>query len=157
MKVFTAVALSLCALAVVVRGTPCQALPPGAQQALQNPDAIRQRIRESGLSADQIRARLRASGYPENLLDSYLGGGAPPAALSPGRPNSPPSKRWLRSSGVEPANAGYGDDPVAGDTLVSKSNVFGVDVFRRSTTQFLPLLAGPVPPDYHLGRVTCSS
>src|SRR5213075_382008 len=33
----------------------------------------------------------------------------------------------------------------------AKSNVFGVDVFRRSTTQFPPLLAGPVPPDYHLG------
>ncbi|PYP19551.1 MAG: hypothetical protein DMD53_13950 [Gemmatimonadetes bacterium] len=31
------------------------------------------------------------------------------------------------------------------------SRVFGVDVFRRSTTQFLPLLSGPVPPDYKLG------
>jgi protein involved in polysaccharide export with SLBB domain len=26
-----------------------------------------------------------------------------------------------------------------------------VDVFRRATTQFLPLLSGPVPPDYRLG------
>src|SRR5207248_9595342 len=32
-----------------------------------------------------------------------------------------------------------------------KSGVFGVDVFQRTTTQFLPLLAGPVPPDYKLG------
>ncbi len=31
------------------------------------------------------------------------------------------------------------------------SDVFGVDVFRRTTTQFLPLLSGPVPPDYRLG------
>src|SRR2546426_1377123 len=31
------------------------------------------------------------------------------------------------------------------------STVFGVDVFRRTTTQFLPLLAGPVPSDYKLG------
>ncbi len=31
------------------------------------------------------------------------------------------------------------------------SLVFGVDVFRRTTTQFLPMLAGPVPPDYQLG------
>src|SRR5207245_4189110 len=31
------------------------------------------------------------------------------------------------------------------------SNVFGVDVFRRSTPPSLPLLAGPGPPDYHLG------
>jgi protein involved in polysaccharide export with SLBB domain len=29
--------------------------------------------------------------------------------------------------------------------------VFGVDAFRRSTTQFLPLLSGPVPSDYRLG------
>src|SRR5437763_2146923 len=32
-----------------------------------------------------------------------------------------------------------------------RSRVFGVDVFQRTTTQFLPLLAGPVPPDYKLG------
>src|SRR5258706_428863 len=31
------------------------------------------------------------------------------------------------------------------------SRVFGVDVFRRTTTQFLPLLSGPVPADYKLG------
>src|ERR1051325_4401974 len=31
------------------------------------------------------------------------------------------------------------------------SRVFGVDVFRRSTTQSLPLLSGPVPADYKLG------
>jgi len=31
------------------------------------------------------------------------------------------------------------------------SDVFGVDVFQRTTTQFLPLLAGPVPVDYKLG------
>ncbi|HXF96003.1 MAG TPA: SLBB domain-containing protein, partial [Gemmatimonadales bacterium] len=38
-----------------------------------------------------------------------------------------------------------------GDTTGPPSRVFGVDVFRRTTTQFLPLLAGPVPPDYRLG------
>src|SRR5205807_6510526 len=31
------------------------------------------------------------------------------------------------------------------------SVVFGVDVFRRTTTQFLPLLSGPDPADYKLG------
>src|SRR5258705_7948097 len=38
-----------------------------------------------------------------------------------------------------------------GDTLAPPGNVFGVDVFRRTSTQFLPLLAGPVPADYRLG------
>src|SRR3989441_552107 len=35
--------------------------------------------------------------------------------------------------------------------MLPPSPVFGVDVFRRTTTQFLPLLSGPVPPDYKLG------
>jgi protein involved in polysaccharide export with SLBB domain len=37
------------------------------------------------------------------------------------------------------------------ESLATGNYVFGVDVFRRSTTQFLPTLAGPVPPDYTLG------
>ncbi|HKC39050.1 MAG TPA: SLBB domain-containing protein, partial [Gemmatimonadales bacterium] len=145
-------ALSLGALGIVVRGVPCQALPPGAQGLLQNPDAIRQRIRESGLSADQIRARLRASGYPESLLDAYLGNGASPAGAQPGTAEL----SAIQALGFGPLGGSQqgldtGTIRWRGDTLAFKSNVFGVDVFRRSTTQFLPLLAGPVPPDYHLG------
>src|SRR5262245_38214438 len=34
---------------------------------------IRDRIQNSGLTPDQVRARLRAEGYPDNLLDAYLG------------------------------------------------------------------------------------
>ncbi len=51
-----------------------------AQQMLQNNPALiqqlRQRVLTSGLTPDQVRARLRAEGYPENLLDAYLPGGA---------------------------------------------------------------------------------
>lgn len=36
-------------------------------------EQLRQRIMTSGLTPDQVRARLRAEGYPENLLDAYLG------------------------------------------------------------------------------------
>src|SRR5260370_25208823 len=53
--------------------------PQQIQQLLQQQpglgDLARQRIAQSGLTADQIRARLRAAGYPESLLDSYLGAG----------------------------------------------------------------------------------
>ncbi|MEO7648500.1 MAG: SLBB domain-containing protein, partial [Gemmatimonadaceae bacterium] len=38
-------------------------------------EQLRQRILTSGLTPDQVRARLRAEGYPEDLLDAYLGGG----------------------------------------------------------------------------------
>jgi protein involved in polysaccharide export with SLBB domain len=36
---------------------------------------LRQRIMTSGMTPDQVRARLREAGYPENLLDAYLGAG----------------------------------------------------------------------------------
>lgn len=38
-------------------------------------EQLRQRILSSGLTPDQVRARLRAEGYPEDLLDAYLGTG----------------------------------------------------------------------------------
>ncbi len=143
-RTLIALVLSLCALGVVPPRSDAQNLP--------NPDAIRQRIRESGLSADQIRSRLRASGYPDNLLDVYLGSGATPAGVQPGAAEL----SAIQALGFGPLSSGQqaldtGMIRWRGDTLVSKSNVFGVDVFRRSTTQFLPLLAGPIPPDYHLG------
>src|SRR3989442_838551 len=138
-------------------------LPPPSQaasalqQALQrNPglgDVIRQRIRQSGLTADQIRARLQASGYPASLLDAYLG------SETPGQLSPVPSAQELaaiQSLGM-PGVATLGELLPVDTGLVravarGKSGVFGVDVFQRTTTQFLPLLAGPVPADYKLGR-----
>src|SRR6476660_4635372 len=53
--------------------------PTDAQRMLeQNPALLQQlrlRILSSGLTPDQVRARLRAEGYPETLLDAYLGSG----------------------------------------------------------------------------------
>jgi len=135
--------------------TPAQA-PQALQQAVsQNPglaDLIRQRIGQSGLSPDQIRARLQASGYPPTLLDAYLG------AQTPGQAAPVPGAQELaaiQSLGL-PGMATAGEVLPVDTGLVraaagGKSGVFGVDVFQRTTTQFLPLLAGPVPPDYKLG------
>ena len=139
-----------------------QNLPPPsqAQQALQqavqqNPalaDLIRQRIGQSGMTAEQIRARLQAAGYPPTLLDAYLG------AATPGQAASLPGAQELaavEALGLPPVATAAELLPV--DTgLVravagGKSAVFGVDVFQRTTTQFLPLLSGPVPADYKLG------
>src|SRR5438046_9936015 len=58
--------------------SPAQASSALQQAVQQNPglpDQIRQRLLQSGLTAEQVRARLSASGYPPNLLDAYLGGG----------------------------------------------------------------------------------
>ncbi len=153
----TTVALSLCALGVVAPSADAQSVPIGGQmqQALQqqNPDQIRQRIRDSGLTPDQIRARLRASGYPENLLDSYLGTSTGPTSGQP----AGNELAALQALGLAPFQQAGPALPVdtglvrrRGDML-PPSPVFGVDVFRRTSTQFLPLLSGPVPADYRLG------
>lgn len=140
--------------------TPPNAPPPSQaaqliQQAQQNPglaDMIRQRISQSGMTPDQIRARLQASGYPATLLDSYLGQG------TPGTTQPVPGVQELsaiQALGLPPISAVGQVLPLdTGVVVVQKvpqSGIFGVDVFRRTTTQFLPLLAGPVPPDYKLG------
>jgi polysaccharide biosynthesis/export protein len=145
------------ALLLALMPVPARAQQPSAAQvqgALQQPglaDAVRQRIGASGLTPDQIRARLRASGYPATLLDAYLGG------TVPGQGSPEPGFQELaaiQALGLAPVSQPF----LAVDTGLIRarggdkpSRVFGVDVFRRSTTQFLPLLAGPVPADYRLG------
>ena len=70
-------------LALALFSARVLAQQPTADQARQmlqqNPallEQLKQRILSSGLTPDQVRARLRAEGYPENLLDAYLPGGA---------------------------------------------------------------------------------
>lgn len=132
---------------------PSQASQTLQQAVQQNPglgDVIRQRLQQSGLTAEQIRARLQAGGYPTNLLDAYLSGSAPGAGFSAGALEL----SAIQALGLPPVE----QTPLQVDTGLIRmrgtygaSRMFGVDVFRRTTTQFLPLLAGPVPPDYKLG------
>ena len=139
--------------------------PSQAQQALQQAvqqqpglrDVIRQRIQQSGLTPDQVRARLQANGYPATLLDSFL------APTQAGQPQAAPNAQSLaaiQALGLQPIAVTVESLPV--DTgLVRAAQqaarpetsdaIFGVDVFHRTTTQFLPLLSGPVPRDYKLG------
>ncbi|HEV2669857.1 MAG TPA: SLBB domain-containing protein, partial [Gemmatimonadales bacterium] len=124
------------------------------QQALQAQpglaDQARARIAQSGLTPDQIRARLTASGYPANLLDAYMGTAGAPAAT--GTP-TPQELAAITALGLPLAEQQLLpiDTGVVRVAAGPKSDVFGVEVFRRTTTQFLPLLSGPVPPDYRLG------
>lgn len=113
-------------------------------------EAVRARILQSGLTADQVRARLRASGYDAALLDPFLT--AQQDTIRSGVISADQTAA-LRALGLAPADT----QSTAVSTVVRRpaddppSGVFGVDVFRRTTTQFLPLLSGPVPPDYRLG------
>src|SRR5436309_923658 len=127
---------------------------PAAAQ-IPTPAQAQQLLQQSGLTPDQIRARLRASGYPDSLLDAYLG----PGGGMGGGPQRPPGAFELaaiRAVGLPPIELAQGQLAVDTGLIRTRaesvqSRVFGVDVFRRSKTQFLPLLSGPVPPDYRIG------
>src|SRR5436305_2360619 len=179
MKLSPRVALSACVLAAALPArshaqVPSQAPSPVpglsagmtpdqlVQLLAQNPQLaaqLRQRLQQSGLTPDQIRAQLATNGYPSNLLDAYL------SAAPAGQPVPLPSTQMLaaiQALGLGPFGAteglrvdtgfiGVRADSVRAESLATGNYVFGVDVFRRTTTQFLPLLSGPVPPDYRLG------
>src|SRR2546427_5322463 len=123
------------------------------QQALQQQpglgDMVRGRISQSGLTADQIRSRLSASGYPSTLLDAYLSQSAGSTTLVPGSQELAALQALGLPALTNPVLST--DTGLVRSARTAPSEVFGVDVFQRTTTQFLPLLAGPVPPDYKLG------
>jgi polysaccharide export outer membrane protein len=128
---------------------PSQAAVQAAMQQPGAADAIRARLRESGMTPDQIRARLQAAGYSGSLLDSYLGD----STAAAGAQASADHIAAMRALGLAPADTPA--PPVETGRVAAPealpSGVFGVDVFRRSTTQFLPMVSGPVPPEYRLG------
>lgn len=149
---------------------PSQAATALQQAVQQNPSiagVIQQRLQQSGMSPDQIRARLQAAGYPPTLLDAYMGTGTPTGPnqlpVTPGAQELaaiqalglPPISMQIESLPVDTgliratARAAAAESALAAESL-KVLPVFGVDVFRRTTTQFLPLMSGPVPPDYRL-------
>jgi polysaccharide export outer membrane protein len=147
-----------------------------AQVLLQTrPDLVaqlRQRIVTAGLTKDQVHARLKAEGYPEDLLDDYLPGMS-------GTANAPsddvlkavralgviddseiaalqgisPSQRIQRAAEGRVGSASLARDTVEKVKAQSDSGfaIFGLDVFRASTSQFEANLAGPVDANYRLG------
>ena len=142
-------------------------------------EQLRQRLQLSGLTPDQVRARLRAAGYPENLLDAYLSGsdstrmatqgprtlGAVRALgiLSDAEVDSLQSQDSarivsdslqqvldsLRALKADSARADSLADSVS--VLRSQLKLFGMETFRRTSTRFLPVQAGPVDENYRLG------
>ena len=143
------------ALAALSPGLAAAQQPTAAQvqQALQQQpglgDMVRTRIAQSGLTPDQIRARLSANGYPSTLLDTYLSNNTAAAPAAP----SDQELAALQALGLPAPSSQLlpFDTGLVRSARTKPSDVFGVDVFQRTTTQFLPLLSGPVPPDYKLG------
>jgi len=116
---------------------------------------VRQQIERSGLSAAQIRQRLQAAGYSPALLDALLEAeGAQVSQVGV----TAEMLAALDALGVPLVTAeGLEEVPVAVGLQAGLApeeeglQVFGLNVFRRPTTQFQPLLSGPVPPSYRIG------
>jgi polysaccharide biosynthesis/export protein len=141
---------------------------------------LRQRLQESGLTEDQIRARLRAAGYPENFLDQYLSGADTSLAVRPG-PRTLDAVTALgilspqELDSLQLTDSAYAmsdsvrqlldslrylhQDSLRADSLADSLEsirpgglaLFGVQTFRKLSTQFEPMDAGPVDENYRLG------
>ena len=120
-----------------------------AQRLLrENPELVRQRLVESGMTEAEIRARLASMGYPSDSLDPVMPGedlGAASAGAGTfGAGQSADGLERVESmSGMQSARLP--------DSRDIGFPIFGHDVFRRATSQFQPLLSGPVSDDYQLG------
>ncbi len=171
-----AVGLGAAAADLLLAQQPPPQLPPGmtpeqaAQLLQQRPELgelVRQRLQQSGLTPDQIRARLRSAGYPGNLLDAYL---TADTAIAP-----PPSETMVQAMSILGLASFTRRDSLllAGDTLALRLfqdslradsiaradslaklrrelRLFGLDVFRQASTQFAPIVTGPVDDNYRL-------
>jgi protein involved in polysaccharide export with SLBB domain len=131
-------------------------------------EMLRQRLEGSGLTSDQLRARLRAAGYSSDLLDAYLGGeaGTAPApstevlqAVSILGIWSATGRDSARAS-LDTTRARMTRDSLRLDSLhraeaaragPAPLTLFGLDVFRQPTTQFQPMVSGPVDDAYRVG------
>ncbi|HET7614742.1 MAG TPA: SLBB domain-containing protein [Gemmatimonadaceae bacterium] len=157
-------------------------------------EQLKQRILSSGLTPEQVRSRLTAEGYPANLLDAYLPGGAGETEST--APTSTvfsalaqlgiadTTDLQLIRCGIDADTLGLTDTAtvigprdsaiirlrrqalfdqarqrcLAGD-MAQRSQaeidsgfvIFGMDFFRRVSTQFDPNLSGPVDPNYRIG------
>ncbi len=166
MKMRTAfVALMACLLLPELVRAQARPSAAEAQALLQaRPELVqqlRQRIITSGMTAEQVRSRLRAEGYPENLLDPYL----PGATASPGEVGSDVLGAVRRLGMVDDADYGtlsamLGSatpaaeavrDELRGRDQDEADELFGLNLFRTATTEFLPTMDGPVDENYRLG------
>jgi hypothetical protein len=150
----------LASLSVAPQHVTAKAVTQSQVQQLiqQNPELVRQRIRESGLTPDQIRARLEAAGYSRSLLDPFLTSGPATGAAAAVNEEVLRALELLAPGGQVaealqpvPVEAGVGARPAPSELGAGRLELFGLNVFRGRTTQFQPLLSGPVPPNYKIG------
>jgi protein involved in polysaccharide export with SLBB domain len=123
----------------------------------ENPELARQRLLESGMSQAEIRAQLTAAGIPADALDAFLSG-EDINATTAFDANAISALELLgvaaqTADGLElidvETGMQFGDDEDRAS--IDGFPIFGHDVFTRASSQFQPLLSGPVPDDYRIG------
>lgn len=128
-------------------------------------EQILEQLRRSGVTRSQLRSGLQQYGYDPNLADQYFGAIEGEAPDYPSGEVSSEFMEALSALGitVDPDSTMLAT-PWASDSLGADSTLrfassdstrgprlFGLDLFRRLTTQFETSKAGPVDPDYRLG------
>ncbi len=143
-------------------------------------EQLRKKLQASGLTPDQVRSRLRAAGYPETMLDDYLTGADTTKAVRP-NPHTLDAIRSLGvlseaeadSLQLQDSSLVVSDslqrvldslkfvraDSARADSLADSLTVlqgrglklFGLETFRRTSTRFQAVQAGPVDENYRLG------
>ncbi|MGH7444112.1 MAG: SLBB domain-containing protein, partial [Longimicrobiales bacterium] len=143
-----------------------------AEQQLGQPvsqSEILERLRQSGLTRSQARARLQQAGYDPGLADAYFN------ALESGQglPEGAPDQSFVEALGAigvstqglvpmpDSLPPGMLDSLLLADTLtaeelaedsaIAESEVFGMQLFRRTRTDLRPMQFGPVGPNYRIG------
>ena len=139
------------------RGASAQTPDQIRRMIEQDPALVRQMLLQSGLSEAEVGAQLQASGIPEGSLDQFFSDDPIDAATA----FDADALRALETLGlpmetadgleVVPFFTGLQEGTYRPPILIHGLPIFGLDVFTRASTQFQPLLAGPVPDDYVLG------
>jgi len=149
--------------AIALLGSPVaaqQPTPAQIEQAMSTPggaNAIRQRIRTSGLTPEQIRQRLKAAGYSETLLDQYLSSASDTSrvAVSDSVLNAVTSLGIVDREEIAARESGLSATSMVEAPAITpakeRTKIFGLEVFRGSTSQFQPDIAGPVDANYRVG------
>jgi protein involved in polysaccharide export with SLBB domain len=109
------------------------------------------------MSLEEIRTRLEAAGFSSSLLEQYLS--QDPELRLGLRGDSLIQAMELLDLGTADELEAYADSlrraAFFGEAEMDLEDeglpVFGLDVFQRATTQFLPNLAGPVDDRYRMG------
>ena len=124
---------------------------PGASDTLAVPSAdVLRAVRFMGLVDAQEQdslSRMRAT-----FGDSALRGALYPIPVGPGAPPGANPLGTYPQGSASSIAAALGVSPYAlAAAMPVHSRIYGLDIFRRSTSQFEPDLAGPVDANYKLG------